>query len=139
LKADEMTLTSGASDAKAMAKIRNVFFVAVGIALLLLKRHYTGPLQEIVNAYLGNVSASFALYFVCMNLQLRPAVQRVVAVSLTLAAVELFEAFNGFGFMSNTYDPVDFAANALGVLCAFAVDVLIGRNRGDDRNTEPGA
>ena len=39
-----------------------------------------------------------------------------------MALVELFEAFDGFGVMTNTYDPFDFVANALGVGLALVVD-----------------
>ena len=43
---------------------RNVIFVLLGVAALVLKRHYFGPFVEIVHSYGGNVSASFAVYFV---------------------------------------------------------------------------
>lgn len=38
--------------------------------------------------------------------------------------MELFEATNGFGVMTNTYDRFDFVANALGVALGVAVDVI---------------
>jgi hypothetical protein len=38
--------------------------------------------------------------------------------------VGLFEATDGFGVMANTFDPIDFAANAAGVGLAVIVDVV---------------
>ena len=53
---------------------------------------------------------------------------RAAAVFALLAA-ELFEATDGFGVMSNVYDPGDYVANAAGVLVAVAVDVAVRRAR----------
>jgi hypothetical protein len=39
-----------------------------------------------------------------------------------LLAVEAFEITDGFGVMSNTYDPLDLLANALGVAAAWGLD-----------------
>ena len=50
--------------AKTTSKARNVSFVLLGVAALVLKRHYSGPFVEIIHSYTGNVSASFAVYFV---------------------------------------------------------------------------
>ena len=52
---------------------------------------------------------------------------RLIAASLTLLAVEIFEATNGFGVMENVYDPADFVANAAGVGLAVIVDIATGR------------
>ena len=41
--------------------------------------------------------------------------------------VEAFEATNGFGVMANTYDAVDFVANAAGVGVAVVIDVASSR------------
>jgi hypothetical protein len=41
-----------------------------------------------------------------------------------LLAVTAFELADGFGLMSNVYDPIDLAANAAGVALAWAVDSL---------------
>ena len=46
------------------SKVRNVFFVLFGVAALILKRYYAGPFVEIILGYGGNISASFAVYFV---------------------------------------------------------------------------
>jgi hypothetical protein len=46
----------------------------------------------------------------------------VLTTGLALAVVELFEALNGFGVMTNVYDQVDLAANAAGIALALALD-----------------
>jgi hypothetical protein len=117
-----MTTISHGTSAVSAVKTRNVFFVLAGIAVFLLKRQYAGPLEETVHAYAGNLSISFALYFVFLNLKLHARIKRLVAASLAFAIVELFEAFNGFGIMVNTYDPIDFIVNAIGVVLAVSVD-----------------
>ena len=112
-----------------LTKTRNVVFVLLGTGVFILKRRYTGPLQEVVQSYVGNLSVSFALYYVFVNVPLFSSSKRIFAAILALAAVELFEAFNGFGIMANVYDPIDFAANAMGVALALAVDIVLGLNR----------
>ena len=106
-------------------KARNVLFILLGVAGLLLKGHYSGPLEELVRAYLGNIAASFAVYFNANLVPLQSKHRGIVSACLALTAVESFEAFNGFGIMSNTYDPYDFVANLVGVLLAFMIDSLI--------------
>jgi hypothetical protein len=51
--------------------------------------------------------------------------RRPFAAGLALTVVELFEAFDGFGVMTNMYDPFDFFANALGVGLAVVVDTTL--------------
>ena len=104
------------------AKTRNVFFALLGVAGLVLEGHYRGPYQQAVQSYSGNIAASFAVYYVVALLPLPPRFGKLLTAGLALAVVELFEASNGFGVMTNVYDPVDFAANAVGVALALAVD-----------------
>jgi hypothetical protein len=118
------------------AKTRNVGFVLLSIAVFLLKHQYAGPLQDAVYSYLGNISVSFALYFVFMNLQLPARIKKLAAALAVLAVVELFEAFNGFGVMANTYDPIDFIANAVGVSLALGLDILLESKRSKSVQTE---
>jgi hypothetical protein len=54
---------------------------------------------------------------------MRPAFCAIIA----LLIVELFEATDGFGVMTNTYDRFDFLANALGVALGVAVDLTASR------------
>ncbi|MBU0494179.1 MAG: hypothetical protein KKA73_24235 [Chloroflexi bacterium] len=115
------------------AMARNVIFVLLGVAALVLKRHYSGPFVEIIYSYGGNVSASFAVYFVfriftsSWILTSGWRYGRLVTAGIALLVVELFEATNGFGVMTNTYDPVDYLANALGIALAYWVDLISAR------------
>ena len=111
--------------AKTTSKARNVSFVLLGVAALVLKRHYSGPYVEIIHSYSGNVSASFAVYFVVRLLTSGWRYERLVTAGIALLVVELFEATNGFGVMTNVYDPVDFVANAVGVGLALVLDTLV--------------
>ncbi len=106
-------------------RTRNVLLVLLGVAGLLLKGHISGPCREVVLSYGGNVAASFAVYYVVANLPWPSRFRRVLTAGLALAVVELFEATNGFGVMTNVFDPGDFAANAIGIALALAVDVAI--------------
>ena len=107
------------------SKARNVFFVLLGVAALVLKKHYSGPFVEIIHSYGGNVSASFAVYFVIRILTSSLRYGRLVTAGIALLVVELFEATNGFGVMTNVYDPVDFVANVVGVGLALVLDALV--------------
>ncbi len=103
--------------------IRNVALAVTGAAVLVLGSAYQGPFGEVLQAYAGNVAVSFALYFAALNATTRYRRPRLLAASLTLLAVELFEVADGFGVMANTYDPIDLVANAVGVGLAVSVDV----------------
>ena len=115
--------------AKTTPKARNVFFVLLGVAALVLKRHYSGPFVEIVHSYAGNIAASFAVYFVVRISTSGWRYGRLVAAGIALLVVELFEAADGFGVMTNVYDPVDFVANAVGVVLALVLDTLAAPRR----------
>ena len=104
--------------------VRNVLMALLGGAVLVLVPAYDGPLAEALGAYGGNVAVSFALYFAALDASARYGRPRLLAASATLLAVELFEATDGFGVMANTFDPLDFAANAAGVGLAIVVDVV---------------
>lgn len=99
-----------------------VALVLVGVAGLLATSHYRGAAETVVHSYLGNVSASFAVFFV---VALPPWMARRpswVAAVLALLAVQGFEVTDGFGLMTNTYDPWDLVANLVGVALAWTVD-----------------
>ena len=114
-------------DLRRATTIRNVALAVLGAAVLVLKSGYHGPFEDVLNAYAGNVAVSFALYFAAINATSSFGRSRLIAAALTLLAVELFEATNGFGAMENVYDPADFIANAAGVGLAIIVDVATGR------------
>jgi len=117
-------------------KTRNVFFVLLGVAVLILKRRYSGPFQEAVVSYAGNVGVSFAVYFIILHLPFHVGARRLLTAASALVVVELFEAFDGFGVMTNVYDPVDFVANAVGVALALAVDTALSQRSGTAGDTE---
>ncbi len=108
-------------------KARNIFFVLLGVAALMLKRHYSGPFVEIVRSYGGNVAASFAVYFLVGITTFGWRFRRLLTAGIALLVVDLFEATNGFGVMTNTYDRIDFAANAVGIGLALVIDTVAGR------------
>lgn len=109
---------------KRVETIRNVILAFLGVAGLLFKSAYHGPFHEVVSAQGGNLAVSFALYFVALNAAVRHGFGRIAAVAATLLAVEAFEVTNGFGLMMNTYDRLDFVANAIGVGVAVVADLV---------------
>jgi peptidoglycan/LPS O-acetylase OafA/YrhL len=109
--------------------VRNTAFVLLGVGGLLLKGIYAGPLEAAVHSWAGNVSVSFAVYFLGLIALGRRRHARLFAALLALAAVTAFEATDGFGVMTNVYDPLDYLANAVGIGLAIAVDLLTDRPR----------
>jgi hypothetical protein len=124
------------------ATARNVLFVMIGVGGLVLKGAYSGPGEELVHSYGGNVAASFAVYFWARlatrefaarslanrtrrEQQPRLNLSRTLAAGLALAIVQLFELLDGFGVMTNVYDRFDLLANAVGVAIGFALDASI--------------
>ena len=121
------------------SELRNVLFVLPAIGLLLVKHQYTGPFQELIYSYAGNVTVSFALYFVVLKLCMSsPQFGRVIAVAVVLVCVESFELFDGFRVMSNSYDAFDLLANAVGVGLALSLDTILGRKRQKDLRSKVG-
>ena len=107
--------------------IRNIAFVLLGVSGLVLTSKYVGPYYELVHSYAGNVTASFAVYFVVSIGSKEFRFNRLIVAVLALLVVDLFEATNGFGVMTNTYDPFDFLANTVGVALAVGADVVSAR------------
>lgn len=106
--------------------IRNVAMVLVGVIALLSKSWFRGSLGSLAHAYLGNVAASFAVFFV-IAIAPAPRLHRIWIAAIALVIVEAFELTNGFGVMTNVYDPFDYLANVLGVALACGVDDLSTR------------
>ncbi len=114
---------------------RNLLFVALAVVLFLMKRQYAGPFQELIHSYAGNVTVSFALYFAFLRLcMMSPRFGRFIAAALVLACVESFELFDGFGFMTNSYDSFDLLANAIGVGFALGLDTMLSKNPSQNRD-----
>ena len=110
-------------DARSATTVRNVVMALLGAAVLVLTPAYGGPLADVLRSYGGNIAVSFALYFAALNASARYRRPRLLAAFATLLAVELFEATDGFGVLTNTFDINDFVANAAGVGLAVVVDV----------------
>jgi hypothetical protein len=109
-------------------KVRNVLFVLLGVLVLLLKHNYKGPGLEIVKSYSGNLSISFAVYFIICLSSDHWKNNKLVTAIISLTIVELFEITNGFGIMINTYDVIDLFVNLIGVILALVVDQLLTKN-----------
>jgi hypothetical protein len=107
-------------------RIRNVAMVLAGVAALVSKTWFREFIGNLAQAYLGNLSASFAVYFL-MALAMAPKLDRIWIAASALAIVEAFELTNGFGVMTNVYDPNDYVANGLGVAMAVGVDLISTR------------
>jgi hypothetical protein len=106
---------------------RSVLLIILGVATLCLKPIYQGPYSYLVQSYLGNVSASFAVYFLATIASARVGKGRFISALSSLLVVEAFELSDGFGVMSNVYDPWDLLANAAGVGLALSMDVYSRR------------
>lgn len=118
-------------------RIRNLIFILLGILVLLFKRSYAGPCGELFYRHGSNFAISFAVYFIA-QLGLYPfPYPRLLSTVGALLAVELFELTNGFGVMSNVYDPWDYLANVLGVGLALGIDLLVNRSL-NKHMVEPG-
>jgi hypothetical protein len=116
-------------------RLRDIAFVILGVLGLLFKRHYSGLAEELVESYGGNLAISFAVYFLAKHLPYRGRHRRLLATCSALGAVELFEALNGFGIMTNVYDPFDFLANAVGTSLALLVDTMLDARHTPSKNT----
>ena len=112
-------------------RTRYILMVLIGVLGLLLKSWFSDSIPDFIYCYLGNFSVSFAVYFLAA-LGAQGRLSQITCASIALIVVEGFELTDGFGFMSNVYDPFDLLANALGVLLAFLVDKLPSRPVGPD-------
>jgi hypothetical protein len=105
---------------------RNVLLVLVGVASLPVKERFADSVGELLYSYLGNLTVSFAFYFV-VSIGAWSGLTRVGIAAIALVVVEGFELTNGFGVMTNVYDPFDYLANALGVVLAYFIEVISAR------------
>ena len=104
-------------------RARYTFFVLIGVAGLLLKKWFSDSLSDFAISYIGNITVSFAVYYI-VKLAALGRLNRALCAIIALLILELFEATNGFGVMTNVYDHLDYVANALGVALAVAVDAV---------------
>ena len=112
----------GASTISNIQKARNVLFILLGISVLLLKQIYNGPGLEIVKSYSGNLSISFAVYFLIYFSSDHWKQNKLITAIISLTIVELFEITNGFGIMKNVFDIFDLFVNLIGVILALVLD-----------------
>ena len=108
-----------------MTRYRDVICILAGVAGLVLVSRYAGFGEILVHSYGGNVCASFAVYFLAKRVTSGSRHPVLLAVALALGAVELFELTDGFGIMSNTYDPFDLLANVIGIGAGAGLDRLL--------------
>ena len=136
---------------------RDLLMVIVGAICLLLKRTVTKYLGDLAFSYMGNLSASFAVYFLVsytanlsasfaaylpISIAPMPKLRPVMIAAVALLVVESFEFTNGFGIMSNVYDPLDYLANAIGIGFAICVDAGLSRVlrvKGSDKTVQNAA
>jgi hypothetical protein len=112
---------------KAASAKRHVALVVVAAGAFVLKRSYHGPWAALVRDYGGNLTVSFAVYFLGAIAAASVRLPKAAAVLGALVIVESFELTSGFGLMANVYDPMDLVVNAVGVGVGMLVDHGIGR------------
>jgi len=108
-------------------KVRNVLFILLGAIVLVLKHNYNGPFTEIIKSYAGNISISFAVYFIIGFSSHNWKKIKLITATMALLIVELFEITNGFGIMENVFDTIDLFANFIGIFLALFLDHILGR------------
>lgn len=123
---DHLSESLGGVQINSSYRTRSTLFVLIGVAGLLLKSWFSGSLSDFTYSYAGNLSVSFAVYFI-VRLGALGKMKPGFCAIIALVIVELFEATNGFGVMTNIYDRFDFLANALGVALGVAVDLIASR------------
>lgn len=109
-------------------KVWNVLFIVPGVIILVLKQSYSGPYPEIVKSYAGNLSVSFAIYFLISIVSDNWKKNKLITAAISLIIVESFEVANGFGIMKNVFDTIDLFANLIGISLAFVLDNLLQIN-----------
>jgi hypothetical protein len=107
----------------------SVVMVLIGVIGLVTKRQWSGSAGEIIWAYQGNITASFSVFFIVGLVPRFRNMGGLAIAVIALAVVELFELTNGFGVMTNVYDPMDLVANVAGVGIALAADIAWARVR----------
>lgn len=107
--------------------------VVVGIAILVALLHfpvgpgYKGPWKPFVTGYLIDILLPFAVYLLLGTVRveaLRRWWIRVLLVFTVGAVSEILQYF-GVPIFGRTFDPLDFAAFATGLLAAYAVEKLL--------------
>jgi hypothetical protein len=108
-------------------RAQDILFVLLGVGGLVFKGQYSGPADDVVYSYGGNVAASFAVYFLAKRVTARSNFPHASAAALAFMVVQLFEVLDGFGVMTNVFDRLDLAANTAGIALALTLDVVVTR------------
>ncbi len=107
--------------------VRYVLFVLPGVVGLLAKGWLSSDLPEFVFSYTGNLAVSFSVYFI-IQLATDGRFHKILSAAGAMFIVGIFEVTDGFGVMANVYDPIDLLADALGIIIAVSVDVIMDRD-----------
>lgn len=108
-------------------KIRNILFILLGVTILVLKHNYNGPSSEIIKSYAGNLSISFAIYFLISFISDNWKKNKLITAGIALMIVTSFEVTNGFGIMENVFDAIDLFANLIGITSALILDQILDK------------
>ncbi len=117
------------TSAQRRQKVFVVIAIMIPVALLhfVIGPHYRGPFRAFVNGYLIDILLPFAVYFL-LAIQKGPVGRyiwlRAAIVFAIGASVETAQYF-GVAIFGQTFDPLDYAMYAIGVLLAVACDRLI--------------
>jgi hypothetical protein len=106
-------------------KVRNILFILLGVIILVLQQNYSGRYVEIVKSYAGNLSVSFAIYFLISIVADKWKNNKLITAGISLIIVTSFEVTNGFGVMENVFDPIDLFVNLIGIILALLLDHLL--------------
>ncbi len=101
----------------------------VGLLHFVTGPSYSGPFPDFVNGYLIDIMLPFALYFLLCPQDsridwLRPWYVKALPVLMIGFTVETFQYF-GIDIFGSTFDPLDYAAYALGLFLAVIVDLFL--------------
>lgn len=124
-----MTAEERSADGASRNVTYSVIMILIGVAGLVSKQRWSGGLGELIWAYGGNITASFSVFFIVGLVPRFRKLGGFAIAAMALVVVELFEVTNGFGVMSNVYDPMDLLANVVGVGIALAADIAWTRVR----------
>lgn len=106
-------------------KARNLICMSIGIAGLLFSRHYSGPAETFFHSYGANITFSFSFYFLLKRFRLRSIDNAYVNAAYAFLGVSMQEVAQGIKLYPGTYDPLDFAFNALGIGVAMGVYLFL--------------
>lgn len=111
-------------DRRVNEKVWRIACIVVGVAGLLLSRHYTGYGADLLHAHGANVSFSFAAYFLLRFFNLPPRDSRSSAAVYAMVVVSAQELAQGYGYYPGVFDEWDLLFNAAGISLAVGLDTF---------------